>query len=97
MKELERENEQMCATIETLRSRNEQTIDLRVKDIEKENKKMSETVTEVTQKLSQLDYEYRNLQKTHTGLQDKVERIEQVRPAPVTLWHYKRLDLKSMA
>ncbi|XP_067943697.1 girdin-like isoform X2 [Watersipora subatra] len=77
VQELERENEQLASTIETLRQRNEENKDLRVKDVERENKRMAETVKEVSQQLSKLDYEYRSLQKTHSRLREQVDKVEQ--------------------
>ena len=52
---------------------------MRVKDVERENKRMAETVKEAHQKLSKLDYEHRTLQKAHSRLQEQVERVEQVK------------------
>lgn len=75
--EFERENEQLARTIETLRQRNEENIDLRVKDVERENKRMAESVKDTNHRLSQLDYEYRDLQKEHSQLKEQVEKVEQ--------------------
>jgi len=51
---------------------------MRVKDVERENKRMAETVKDVNQQLSKLDYEHRTLQKTHSRLEEQVEKVQQV-------------------
>lgn len=48
IRELEQENEQLTKQVNSLRERNEKTHDLKLKDTEKENKRLHETVKTLT-------------------------------------------------
>ncbi|XP_064623773.1 girdin-like isoform X2 [Lineus longissimus] len=75
VKELETENAQLMQTVETLRERNEKTQDIRFKDIEKENKRLHESVTELRGNLSKMEFDNRQLKKSHDRLQNNMNKV----------------------
>ncbi|XP_078001237.1 girdin-like isoform X5 [Glandiceps talaboti] len=77
-KEYEAETEQLSQTIEILRERNQKNADQRTQEIQKENKKLHETSREATNKLSNLEYEHRQLSKSFDRLKEKGEKFEEL-------------------
>lgn len=75
VKELEREKEQLTHTVEVVRARSEQTNDARLKDLERENKRMSQSVSQKDHQLSKMEYENRQLQKSYNSLKHNCDRI----------------------
>ncbi|XP_062573804.1 girdin-like isoform X4 [Saccostrea cucullata] len=75
VKELEREKDQLSHTVEVVRARSEQTNDARLKDLERENKRMSQSVSQKDQQLSKLEFENRQLQKSYNSLKHNCDRI----------------------
>ena len=53
-----------------------ETMDNRMKEIERENKRMHDEVQEMTSQVSRLDYENRQLQKSYVRLQENVRNYE---------------------
>ncbi|XP_078593712.1 girdin-like isoform X16 [Branchiostoma floridae x Branchiostoma japonicum] len=78
IQELERENEQLQQTINTLRQRTQISLDARVKDIEKENKTLHDSLRETTSKLSQVELEKKQLSRQFERIRDNAERAEEM-------------------
>ncbi|XP_033125963.1 girdin-like [Anneissia japonica] len=78
LKEQELENEQLTQTIETLRERNQKNVDHRIRDIENENRKLHEEMKESQSKLSKVEYDNKQLQKTLDKLKDNANRLEEL-------------------
>ncbi|XP_078674185.1 girdin-like isoform X7 [Branchiostoma floridae x Branchiostoma belcheri] len=78
IKELERENEQLQQTINTLRQRTQISLDARVKDIEKENKTLHESLREKTSTLSQVELEKKQLSRQFERIRENAERAEEL-------------------
>ncbi|KAK3093661.1 hypothetical protein FSP39_018593 [Pinctada imbricata] len=78
IKELERENDNLSHTVEVIRARNEQTNDARVKDLERENKRLSDQALHKDQRISKLEYESRQLQKSYNKLKHNCDRISEL-------------------
>ncbi|CAH1791258.1 unnamed protein product [Owenia fusiformis] len=76
LREFEIENEQLQQTVQTLRERNEKTLDLRMKDIEKENKRLHENVRDMSSQMSKLEFDNRQLQKQQYKLENNVEKLK---------------------
>ncbi|XP_074852732.1 protein Daple isoform X2 [Carettochelys insculpta] len=76
IKELKQENDHLNQVVLSLRQRAQVSSETRVKDIEKENKMLHETVTETSSKLSKLEFEKKQLHKDFEQVKEKVERVE---------------------
>ena len=93
VRELECEKEQLEQMVETLRERNEKTQDLHVKETERENKKLHESVKNLTSQLSNTTYEHRQLQKTYEQIKTTAHGLEHLKEDNVVLEH-KNVDLE---
>ncbi|XP_072719768.1 protein Daple isoform X1 [Ciconia boyciana] len=78
IKDLKQENGHLNQVVLSLRQRSQVSSEARVKDIEKENKILHETVTETSSKLSKLEFEKKQLQKDFDQVKEKVERVEEM-------------------
>uniref|UniRef100_A0A8C0FGM4 HOOK N-terminal domain-containing protein n=1 Tax=Bubo bubo TaxID=30461 RepID=A0A8C0FGM4_BUBBB len=78
IKDLKQENDHLNQVVLSLRQRSQVSSEARVKDIEKENKILHETVTETSSKLSKLEFENKQLQKDFDQVKEKVERVEEM-------------------
>ncbi|XP_015486669.1 protein Daple isoform X2 [Parus major] len=78
IKDLKQENDHLNQVVLSLRQRSQVSCEARVKDIEKENKILHETVTETSSKLSKLEFEKKQLQKDFEQVREKVERVEEM-------------------
>nr|XP_009688081.1 PREDICTED: protein Daple isoform X1 [Struthio camelus australis] len=78
IKDLKQENDHLNQVVLSLRQRSQVSSEVRVKDIEKENKILHETVTEASSKLSKLEFEKKQLQKDFDQVKEKVERVEEM-------------------
>ena len=77
IEEYERENIQLQQTVETLRQRNEQTVDIKVKDIERENRVLHETVIELKKEVSKLQYDGKQMRKSYDTIKSSLQNMEQ--------------------
>ncbi|XP_054017883.1 protein Daple [Dryobates pubescens] len=78
IKDLKQENDHLNQVVLSLRQRSQVSSEARVKDTEKENKMLHETVTETSSKLSKLEFEKKQLQKDFEQVKEKVERVEEM-------------------
>ncbi|KAI1237654.1 hypothetical protein IHE44_0013737 [Lamprotornis superbus] len=78
IKDLKQENDHLNQVVLSLRQRSQVSSEARVKDIEKENRILHETVTETSSKLSKLEFEKKQLQKDFDQVREKVERVEEM-------------------
>ncbi|KAM4898548.1 protein Daple [Sylvia borin] len=78
IKDLKQENDHLNQVVLSLRQRSQVSSEARVKDIEKENKILHETVTETSSKLNKLEFEKKQLQKDFDQVREKVERVEEM-------------------
>ncbi|XP_039922109.1 protein Daple isoform X3 [Hirundo rustica] len=78
IKDLKQENDHLNQVVLSLRQRSQVSSEARVKDIEKENKILHETVTETSSKLNKLEFEKKQLQKDFDQVREKVERVEKM-------------------
>ncbi|XP_065492334.1 protein Daple isoform X3 [Caloenas nicobarica] len=78
IKDLKQENDHLNQVVLSLRQRSQVSSEARVKDIEKENKILHETVTETSSKLSKIEFEKKQLQKDFDQVKEKVERVEEM-------------------
>ncbi|KFQ30354.1 Protein Daple, partial [Mesitornis unicolor] len=78
IKDLKQENDHLNQVVLSLRQRSQVSSEARVKDIEKENKILHETVTETSNKLSKLEFEKKQLQKDFEQVKEKVERLHRL-------------------
>ena len=76
--ELEREKESLERTVSTLRQRNEKTRDLRMKDLETENKALDEKARETGARLSRVTFELRQMAKSYEHLQSSLGQMGDV-------------------
>ncbi|XP_052272930.1 girdin-like isoform X2 [Dreissena polymorpha] len=77
-KELERQNEDLTQTLQVLRTRNEQTNDTKMKDLEKENSRLHETLAAKNKELTKVEFSNRQLQKTQNVTQDSIGKISKL-------------------
>ncbi|XP_033632076.1 girdin-like isoform X2 [Asterias rubens] len=75
-KEWSMEKGQLEETVEKLRERNKKDIDQRVKDVEKENKKLVEEMQESQIQISKLEYENKQLDRCQEKLKENLIRVE---------------------
>nr|XP_023402272.1 protein Daple isoform X2 [Loxodonta africana] len=78
IKDLEQERDHLNQVVWSLRERSQVSSDARVKDVEKENKVLHQTVTETSSKLSRLEFEKQQLHKDLEQAREKVERAEEL-------------------
>ncbi|XP_058523791.1 girdin isoform X5 [Ochotona princeps] len=78
IKILEQENEHLNQTVSSLRQRSQISAEARVKDIEKENKILHESIKETSSKLSKIEFEKRQIRKELEHYKEKGERAEEV-------------------
>ncbi|XP_021348797.1 girdin-like isoform X2 [Mizuhopecten yessoensis] len=78
VRELERENDHLTNTVETVRARSEQTNDAKLKDLERENKRMHETVIAKNQLLSKLEFENRQVQKSYNKVKASTDKLSEL-------------------
>ncbi|XP_058134572.1 girdin isoform X7 [Dasypus novemcinctus] len=77
IKILEQENEHLTQTVSSLRQRSQISAEARVKDIEKENKILHESIKETSSKLSKIEFEKRQIRKELEQYKEKGERAEE--------------------
>ncbi|XP_043911229.1 girdin isoform X2 [Protopterus annectens] len=75
---LEQENDHLNKTISALRQRSQVGAEARVKDIEKENKILHESIKETSSKLNKMEFEKKQLRKELELYKDKGERAEEL-------------------
>ncbi|XP_058934565.1 girdin isoform X1 [Kogia breviceps] len=78
IKILEQENEHLNQTVSSLRQRSQISAEARVKDIEKENKILHESIKETSSKLSKIEFEKRQIRKELEHYKEKGERAEEL-------------------
>ncbi|XP_056423771.1 girdin isoform X2 [Hyla sarda] len=78
IKGLEQENEHLNQTIASLRQRSQIGAEARMKDIEKENKILHESIKETSGKLNKLEFEKKHLKKELEHYKEKGERAEEL-------------------
>ncbi|XP_051056680.1 girdin isoform X8 [Phodopus roborovskii] len=78
IKVLEQENEHLNQTVSSLRQRSQISAEARVKDIEKENKILHESIKETSGKLSKIEFEKRQMRKELEHYKEKGERTEEL-------------------
>uniref|UniRef100_A0A8D2D5U7 Coiled-coil domain containing 88A n=1 Tax=Sciurus vulgaris TaxID=55149 RepID=A0A8D2D5U7_SCIVU len=78
VKILEQENEHLNQTVSSLRQRSQISAEARVKDVEKENKILHESIKETSSKLSKIEFEKRQIRKELEHYKEKGERAEEL-------------------
>ncbi|XP_036781881.2 girdin isoform X3 [Manis pentadactyla] len=78
IKILEQENEHLNQNVSSLRQRSQISAEARVKDIEKENKILHESIKETSSKLSKIEFEKRQIRKELEHYKEKGERAEEL-------------------
>uniref|UniRef100_A0A8C0GED9 Coiled-coil domain containing 88A n=1 Tax=Chelonoidis abingdonii TaxID=106734 RepID=A0A8C0GED9_CHEAB len=78
IKILEQENEHLNQTLGALRQRSQISAEARVKDIEKENKILHESIREASSKLNKIEYEKKQMRKELEHYKEKGERAEEL-------------------
>ncbi|XP_059841954.1 girdin-like isoform X3 [Hypanus sabinus] len=78
IKVLEQENEHLNHTIASLRQRTQISVEAGVKDIEKENKILHESIKETSSKLNKVEFEKKQIQKELEHYKEKGKRAEEL-------------------
>lgn len=65
LKGLEQENKHLSQTVASLRQRCQVGAEARVKDVEKENRVLHESICETTGKLNKMEFERKQLRESH--------------------------------
>uniref|UniRef100_A0A672NW37 Coiled-coil domain containing 88A n=1 Tax=Sinocyclocheilus grahami TaxID=75366 RepID=A0A672NW37_SINGR len=78
VKGLEQENDHLNQTIASLRQRSQVSAEARVKDIEKENRVLHESIKETSSKLNKMEFERKQLRKDLEHYREKGERAEEL-------------------
>ncbi|XP_074501556.1 girdin isoform X1 [Sebastes fasciatus] len=78
LKGLEQENKHLCQTVSSLRQRCQVGAEARVKDVEKENRVLHESICETTAKLNKMEFERKQLRKELEVVKEKGERAEEL-------------------
>uniref|UniRef100_A0A3B4DQP2 HOOK N-terminal domain-containing protein n=1 Tax=Pygocentrus nattereri TaxID=42514 RepID=A0A3B4DQP2_PYGNA len=78
VKGLEQENDHLNQTIASLRQRSQVSAEARVKDIEKENRVLHESIKETSSKLNKLEFERKQLRKDMEYYKEKGEKSEEL-------------------
>ncbi|XP_025963791.2 girdin isoform X10 [Dromaius novaehollandiae] len=75
---LEQENEHLNQTVASLRQRSQISAEARVKEIEKENKILHESIKETSSKLNKIEFEKKQVKKELEHYKEKGERAEEL-------------------
>uniref|UniRef100_A0A665X530 Coiled-coil domain containing 88A n=1 Tax=Echeneis naucrates TaxID=173247 RepID=A0A665X530_ECHNA len=78
LKGLEQENKHLGQTVTSLRQRCQVGAEARVKDVEKENRVLHESICETTAKLNKMEFERKQLRKELEVMKEKGERSEEL-------------------
>ncbi|KAM4607747.1 girdin isoform 2-T2 [Polymixia lowei] len=78
LKGLEQENKHLGQTVTSLRQRCQVGTEARVKDVEKENRVLHESICETSAKLNKMEFERKQLRKELEVLKEKGERAEEL-------------------
>ncbi|KAM6916313.1 girdin [Xenentodon cancila] len=78
LKGLEQENKHLSQTVSSLRQRCQVGAEARVKDVEKENRVLHESICETTAKLNKMEFERKQLRKELEVMKEKGERAEEM-------------------
>uniref|UniRef100_A0A8V0Z513 Coiled-coil domain containing 88A n=1 Tax=Gallus gallus TaxID=9031 RepID=A0A8V0Z513_CHICK len=78
IKLLEQENERSNQTIASLRQRSQISAEAQMKEIEKENKILHESIKETSSKLNKLEFEIKQVRKEMEHYKEKAERAEEL-------------------
>uniref|UniRef100_A0A8C6KMK4 Coiled-coil domain containing 88A n=1 Tax=Nothobranchius furzeri TaxID=105023 RepID=A0A8C6KMK4_NOTFU len=78
LKGLEQENKHLSQTLSSLRQRCQVGAEARVKDVEKENRVLHESICETTAKLNKMEFERKQLRKELEVMKEKGERAEEL-------------------
>ncbi|XP_068182840.1 girdin-like isoform X3 [Antennarius striatus] len=78
IKGLEQENKHLAQTVSSLRQRCQVGAEARVKDVEKENRVLHESICETTAKLNKMEFERKQLRKELEVMKEKGERAEEL-------------------
>ncbi|XP_068042296.1 girdin isoform X10 [Anomalospiza imberbis] len=78
IKLLEQENEHLNQTVASLRQRSQISAEARMKEIEKENKILHESIKETSSKLNKIEFEKKQVKKELEHYKEKGERAEEL-------------------
>ncbi|NXS61815.1 GRDN protein, partial [Brachypteracias leptosomus] len=78
IKLLEQENEHLNQTVASLRQRSQISAEARMKEIEKENKILHESIKEISSKLNKMEFEKKQVRKELEHYKEKGERAEEL-------------------
>uniref|UniRef100_A0A8C5UQD6 Girdin n=1 Tax=Malurus cyaneus samueli TaxID=2593467 RepID=A0A8C5UQD6_9PASS len=78
IKLLEQENEHLNQTVTSLRQRSQISAEARMKEIEKENKILHESIKETSSKLNKIEFEKKQIRKELEHYKEKGERAEEL-------------------
>ncbi|NXF84764.1 GRDN protein, partial [Eubucco bourcierii] len=78
IKLLEQENEHLNQTVASLRQRSQISAEARMKEIEKENKILHESIKETSSKLNKIEFEKKQVRKELEHYKEKWERAEEL-------------------
>ncbi|XP_072525883.1 girdin-like isoform X4 [Salminus brasiliensis] len=78
VKGLEQENEHLNQTVASLRQRSQVSAEARVKDVEKENRVLHDSIKETSSKLNKLEFERKQLRKDLEYYKEKGEKSEEL-------------------
>ncbi|XP_014140857.1 girdin isoform X6 [Falco biarmicus] len=78
IKLLEQENEHLNQTVASLRQRSQISAEARMKEIEKENKILHESIKETSSKLNKIEFEKKQVRKELEHYKEKGERAEEL-------------------
>ncbi|XP_074392782.1 girdin isoform X5 [Zonotrichia albicollis] len=78
IKLLEQENEHLNQTVASLRQRSQISAEARMKEIEKENKILHESIKETSSKLNKMEFEKKQVRKELEHYKEKGERAEEL-------------------
>ncbi|XP_032072884.1 girdin isoform X1 [Thamnophis elegans] len=78
IKILEQEIEHLNQTVTSLRQRSQISAEARVKDIEKENKILHESIKETSSKLSKIEFEKKQMKKELEHYKEREERVDEL-------------------
>ncbi|XP_060896115.1 girdin-like isoform X3 [Labrus mixtus] len=78
LKGLEQENKHLGQTVSSLRQRCQVGAEARVKDVEKENRVLHESICETTAKLNKMEFERKQLRKELEVMKEKGERADEL-------------------
>ncbi|XP_016061191.1 PREDICTED: protein Daple [Miniopterus natalensis] len=78
IKDLEQEKDHLNQAVQSLRERSQVSSEARMKDIEKENRVLHQTVTETGSRLSKLELEKQQLHRDLEQVRERMERAEEL-------------------